>query len=85
MMISKIDMFFQNGLPFLNIYVIFESLLTAPKELHYLSYSDPCFTSSKFSSQNWTEKGVVSAKEDAPERRGFRDETDLRLGAIEAD
>ena len=38
-----------------------------------------------FSSRNRTEKGVVLAKEDSPKRRGFRDEADLRLGAIEAD
>ena len=38
-----------------------------------------------FSSQNRTEKGVVSAEKDAPERIGFRDGADLRLGAIEGD
>ena len=38
-----------------------------------------------FSSQNQIEKGVVSAEEDALERREFRDRADLRLGAIEAD
>ena len=38
-----------------------------------------------FSSQNWTGKGVVSAEVDAPERKGFRDAADLRLGAIKAD
>ena len=37
-----------------------------------------------FSSQNRTEKGVGSEEMDAPERRGFRDGVDLRLGAIEA-
>ena len=35
------------------------------------------------SSQNHTWKGVSSAEEDAPERRGFWDGVDLRLGAIE--
>ena len=35
-----------------------------------------------FSSQNLTCDGVRS-KEDAPERRGFRDEADFRLGVIE--
>ena len=38
-----------------------------------------------FSSQNRTEKGVVSAEKDAPKRIGFRHGADLRLGAIEAD
>ena len=38
-----------------------------------------------FSSQNRTEEGVGSEEEDAPERRGFWDRADLRLGAIEAD
>ena len=32
-----------------------------------------------------TKKGVVSAEEDALERRGFRDGVHFRLGAIEAD
>ena len=38
-----------------------------------------------FSSQNRTEKGVVSAEKDAPKRIGFRHGADLRLGAIKAD
>ena len=37
------------------------------------------------SSQNQTEDGVGSDKEDAPERRGFWDGVDLRLGATKAD
>ena len=35
------------------------------------------------SSRNRTEEGVGSEEEDAPERRGFLDEVDLYLGAIE--
>ena len=35
------------------------------------------------SSRNRTEEGVGSKKEDAPERRGFWDRVDLRLGATE--
>ena len=35
------------------------------------------------SSQNRTEEGVGSEEEDASERKGFWDEVDLRLGAIE--
>ena len=38
-----------------------------------------------FSSWNQTEKGVMSAEEDAPEQKGFWDGADLHLGAIEAD
>ena len=38
-----------------------------------------------FLSQNWTEEGMGSEEEDAPEWRGFWDRADLRLGAIEAD
>ena len=38
-----------------------------------------------FSSRNRTKKGVGSIEMDAPERSGFRDGVDLRLGAIEAD
>ena len=34
-----------------------------------------------FSSRNWTWMGVGS-EEDVPERRGFRDEVDLHLGAM---
>ena len=37
-----------------------------------------------FSSRNRIEKGVGSEEVDAPERKGFQDEVDLRLGAIEA-
>ena len=37
------------------------------------------------SAQNQTEDGVGSDKEDAPERRGFWDGVDLRLGATKAD
>ena len=37
------------------------------------------------SSQNRTEEGVRSEEEDATERKGFQDEVDLCLGAIEAD
>ena len=37
------------------------------------------------SSRNQTEEGVRLEEEDAPERSGFRDGVDLRLGAIEAD
>ena len=35
------------------------------------------------SSWNRTEEGVGSEEEDASERKGFWDEVDLRLGAIE--
>ena len=38
-----------------------------------------------FSSRNWTEEGVGSEEEAGPERKGFWDRADLRLGAIEAD
>ena len=38
-----------------------------------------------FSSWNLIEKGVGSKEVDAPERKGFQDKVDLRLGAIEAD
>ena len=38
-----------------------------------------------FSLRNWIEKGVGSEEMDALERRGFRDEVDLHLDAIEAD
>ena len=38
-----------------------------------------------FSSWNRIEEGVGLEEEDAPERRGFWDEVDLRLGAIEVD
>ena len=38
-----------------------------------------------FSSQSRTFEGVGSEEVDALERRGFRDEVDLCLGAIEAD
>ena len=37
------------------------------------------------SSQNQTEDGVGSNKEDAPKRRGFWDGVNLRLGATKAD
>ena len=35
----------------------------------------------KTSSHNLIEEGVGSDEDDAPKRRGFRDEVDLRLGA----
>ena len=38
-----------------------------------------------FSSRNWTEKGVGSEEVDALKHRGFQNEVDLRLGAIEVD
>ena len=38
-----------------------------------------------FSSWNRTEEGVGLEEEDAPKRRGFWDEVDLRLGPIEVD
>ena len=38
-----------------------------------------------FSSWNQTEDGVGSEEEDSPERRGFWDGVDLRVGAIEVD
>ena len=37
------------------------------------------------SSQNRIEEGVGSEEEDATERKGFQDEVDLCLGAIETD
>ena len=38
-----------------------------------------------FSSRNQTCEGVGSEEVDTPERKGFQDRVDLRLGAIEAD
>ena len=51
-----------------------------PRQEKFLKKSDLAF-----SSQNQTEKGVVSVEEDASERRGFWDGADLHLGAIEAE
>ena len=50
---------------------------------HLQKFSEKSFR--VFSSRNRTEDGVGSEEEDAPKRRGFWDEVDLRLGAIEVD
>ena len=47
---------------------------------HLQKFSEKSFRA--LSSRNRTEEGVGSKKEDAPERRGFWDRVDLRLGAI---
>ena len=48
---------------------------------HLQKFSEKSFRA--LSSRNRTEEGVGSKKEDAPERRGFWDKVDLRLGATE--
>ena len=48
---------------------------------HLQKFSEKSFQA--FSLRNRTEDGVGSEEEDAPKRRGFWDEVDLRLGAIE--
>ena len=48
---------------------------------HWEKVSEKSFRAS--SSQNWIEEGVGSDKDNAPERRGFQDEADLHLVAID--